>query len=90
MVAAVSRLDPYLLADRRPPYLIVTDEARGKEKYWDAQFMWIIDAREETNPLPVATFMPEREKYYDRPGRFGAHNILEDLPAAGRGRTSCS
>jgi len=65
------------------PYLIVTDEARGKEKYWDAQFMWIIDAREESNPVPVATFMPEREKYFDRPGRFGAHNILEDLPADG-------
>jgi hypothetical protein len=45
--------------------------------------MWIIDARDETNPLPVATFMPEREKYYDRPGRFGAHNILEHLPADG-------
>jgi hypothetical protein len=65
------------------PYLVVTDEARGKQKYWDAQFMWIIDAREESNPLPIATFMPEREKYYDRPGRFGAHNILEDLPADG-------
>jgi hypothetical protein len=69
------------LGDR--PYLIVTDEARAKEKYWDAQFMWVIDARDETNPLPVATFMPDREKYYDRPGRFGAHNILENLPADG-------
>ena len=65
------------------PYLVVTDEARGKQKFWDAQFMWIIDARDETNPLPIATFMPEREKYYERPGRFGAHNILEDLPAEG-------
>jgi hypothetical protein len=45
--------------------------------------MWVIDARDETNPLPVATFMPDREKYYDRPGRFGAHNILENLPAEG-------
>ena len=69
------------LGDR--PYLIVTDEARAKEKFWDAQFMWVIDARDETNPLPVATFMPDREKYYDRPGRFGAHNILENLPAEG-------
>jgi hypothetical protein len=33
--------------------------------------------------VPVATFMPEREKYFDRPGRFGAHNILEYLPADG-------
>ena len=65
------------------PYLVVTDEARAKQKYWDAQFMWIIDARDETNPIPIATYMPEREKYYDRPGRFGAHNILENLPAEG-------
>jgi hypothetical protein len=27
--------------------------------------------------------MPDREKYYDRPGRFGAHNILENLPSSG-------
>jgi hypothetical protein len=69
------------LGDR--PYLVVTDEARAKQKYWDAQFMWVIDAREETNPIPIATFMPDREKYFDRPGRFGAHNILENIPSAG-------
>ena len=40
-------------------------------------------ARDETNPLPIATFMPDRDKYYERPGRFGAHNILENLPADG-------
>ena len=45
--------------------------------------MWIVDAREEANPVPVAAFMPERDKYFDRPGRFGAHNILEYLPADG-------
>ena len=61
------------------PISIVTDEARAKQKYWDAQFMWVIDAREETKPLPIATFMPDREKYFDRPGRFGAHNILENI-----------
>src|SRR5712675_1222429 len=65
------------LGDR--PYLIVTDEARAKQKFWDAQFMWVVDIRTETNPIPVATFFPEREKYFDRPGRFGAHNILEDI-----------
>lgn len=64
------------------PYLVVTDEAHVK-KYWDAQFMWVIDARVETNLIPIATFMPEREKYFDRPGRFGAHNILENIPSEG-------
>jgi hypothetical protein len=65
------------------PYLVVTDEARARQKYWDSQFMWIVDARLETNPIPVATFFPEREKYFDRPGRFGAHNILENIPSEG-------
>ena len=65
------------------PYLVVTDEARGKQKFWDSQFMWIVDIRHETNPIPVSTFIPDRQKYYDRPGRFGAHNILENIPAEG-------
>jgi hypothetical protein len=65
------------------PYVVVTDEARAKKKYWDAQFMWVIDIREESNPIPVATYFPDREKYFDRPGRFGAHNILENIPAEG-------
>jgi hypothetical protein len=65
------------------PYMVVTDEARAKQKYWDAQFMWVIDIREETHPVPVANFIPDRRKYFDRPGRFGAHNILENIPARG-------
>jgi hypothetical protein len=69
------------LGDR--PYLIVTDEASGSKKYWDSQFMWIVDIRDEANPMPVSTFFPEREAYFDRPGRFGAHNLLEYMPADG-------
>jgi len=69
------------LGDR--PYLICTDEARAKQKYWDAQFMWVVDIRKETNPIPVATFFPEREKYFNRPGRFGADNIVEDISTEG-------
>ena len=59
------------------PYMVVTDEGRARQKYWDAQFMWIIDARKEDKLVPIATFMPDREKYFDRPGSYGAHNILE-------------
>jgi hypothetical protein len=65
------------------PYLVVTDEARARQNYWDSQFMWIIDIREESNPIPVATYFPDRDKYFHRPGRFGAHNILEDIPSEG-------
>ncbi|HET6467065.1 MAG TPA: hypothetical protein VFG43_01680 [Geminicoccaceae bacterium] len=65
------------------PYLVVTDEARARQKFWDSQFMWIVDIRDETNPIPVSTFFPDRETYFNRPGRFGAHNILENIPADG-------
>jgi len=65
------------------PYIVVTDEARARQKYWDSQFMWIVDIRDETNPVPVATFMPEREKFFALPGRYGAHNVLEYMPAEG-------
>lgn len=65
------------------PYLVVTDEARAKQNYWDSQFMWVLDIRDETNPLPIATFFPDREKYFHRGGRFGAHNILETIPSEG-------
>lgn len=65
------------------PYLVVTDEGKQGHKYWDSQFMWVLDMRDETKPFPVASFFPERKQYYDRPGRFGAHNIVEDIPATG-------
>jgi hypothetical protein len=65
------------------PYLVVTDEARGKQNYWDSQFMWIVDIRNEANPTPVSTWFPEREKYFNRGGRFGAHNIVENITDQG-------
>lgn len=69
------------LGDR--PYMIVTDEAQGKTKHWGSQFMWVVDMRDEANPVPVSCFFPDRDKYFDRAGRFGAHNVLEHMPADG-------
>jgi hypothetical protein len=65
------------------PYLVATDEARAKQNYWDSQFMWVIDIREESNPVTLSTWFPEREKYFNRGGRFGAHNILENISDEG-------
>jgi hypothetical protein len=42
-----------------------------------------VDIRDETNPVPLSTWFPEREKYFDREGRFGAHNIVEHIAADG-------
>ena len=69
------------LGDR--PYVVVTDEARAQENYEHSQFMWVVDIRDETNPIPVSTYIPDREENMNRGGRFGAHNILEYLPADG-------
>ena len=65
------------------PYLVVTDEARAKQNYRDSQFMWIVDIREETRPIPISTWFPDRDKYINRGGRFGAHNILEKITTSG-------
>ena len=34
-------------------------------------------------PVPLATFFPDREKCFNRGGRFGAHNILKNIPSDG-------
>lgn len=65
------------------PYLVVTDEARASRNYWDSQFMWIVDIRDEKNPIPVSTWFPDRDTYFHREGRFGAHNIVEKIAADG-------
>jgi hypothetical protein len=42
---------------------------------------WIIDARDETNPVSIATCPPPAyEDYAHRGGRFGAHNLHENGP----------
>ena len=65
------------------PYVVVTDEAQAKQNFPESQFMWIVDIRDETNPIPIATYFPDPEQYIDRGGRFGAHNILESIPSEG-------
>ncbi len=64
--------------------LIVSDEAvlDGGKDY--PKLVWVIDAREETNLVPIATCpMPPLEEFAARGGRFGAHNLHENRPAPG-------
>ena len=43
--------------------------------------MWILDARDETHPVSIATCpLPPVDAYKGRGGRFGAHNIHENPP----------
>jgi hypothetical protein len=59
--------------------LIVTDEStENNAKDWP-KLIWIVDARDETHPISIATCpMPPVDAYKDRGGRFGAHNIHEN------------
>ncbi len=61
--------------------LILTDESNKDDAADWPKLMWIVDAREEKNLIPIATLpMPPVEVFGKRGGRFGAHNIYENYP----------
>jgi hypothetical protein len=61
--------------------LIVSDECvRDNGVDWP-KLVWVVDVRAESNPVPIATFPnPPVESFIRRGGRFGAHNLHENLP----------
>jgi hypothetical protein len=45
------------------------------------KLVWVLDNRVETNPVPIGTFpAPPYDGFFNRGGRFGAHNLHENLP----------
>jgi hypothetical protein len=45
------------------------------------KLVWIVDARAENNLVPIATCpAPSYDAFAKRGGRFGAHNIYENVP----------
>jgi hypothetical protein len=60
---------------------IVSDECvLDKGEDWP-KLIWMLDARSEANPVPIGTFpAPPPEAFAKRGGRFGAHNLHENLP----------
>ncbi len=61
--------------------MVVTQEAvrQGGEDY--PKLVWLMDIRDETKPVIMGTLpMPDTEDFFNRPGRFGAHNIYENQP----------
>ena len=72
--------------------MLVTDEStENNAKDWP-KLIWVLDAREETNLVPIATCPLPDHKAFAAKGRFGAHNIHENvpLPTAGSPTRSCS
>jgi hypothetical protein len=61
--------------------LICSDECvHDNGKDWP-KLNWVVDARRETNLVPISTFpMPSYETYARAGGRFGSHNLHENRP----------
>jgi hypothetical protein len=60
---------------------IVSDECVQDNGADWPKLVWVVDARSEANPLPIGTFpAPPFEAFAKRGGRFGAHNMHENLP----------
>jgi hypothetical protein len=61
--------------------IVSTDESiRDAAGDWP-KLVWILDARAEENLVPIATCpLPPVEEFANRGGRYGAHNIHENVP----------
>ncbi len=61
--------------------LVVADESNVDNAADWPKLIWIVDARDEANPVPIATCpMPPVADFKNRGGRFGAHNLHENVP----------
>ena len=65
--------------------LLVSDEAdiglQGPPGWDHPKLMWVVDARLETNLVPLSTLpMPRLADHVGRGGFFGAHNVHENDP----------
>jgi hypothetical protein len=64
--------------------LVVSDESIVDGAADWPKLVWILDAREETNLVPISTCpLPAVKTFAQRGGRFGAHNLHENRPASG-------
>jgi hypothetical protein len=60
--------------------LVVTDESVTDDAADWPKLVWILDARQEDNPVPIATCPLSPKGFAGRGGRFGAHNLHENVP----------
>ena len=90
-----SKMKPICRWDNSPPYhgfthtilplfernlLVVTDESVVDDAGDWPKLIWILDGRDESNPVPIATCPLPYDAFKSRGGRFGAHNIHENVP----------
>src|SRR5579871_2408359 len=61
--------------------LVVSDECVQDQGADWPKLVWVLDGRVEANPIPIGTFpAPPVDAFARRGGRFGAHNLHENLP----------
>ena len=64
--------------------LIVSDECVKDDGIDWPKLVWVVDARVESNLVPISTLpAPPHDAFVHRGGRFGAHNLHENLPVPG-------
>jgi len=61
--------------------LVISDECvRDNGEDWP-KLTWVVDARVESNLVPIATLpLPPMDVFAKRGGRYGSHNLHENLP----------
>ncbi|HPZ91385.1 MAG TPA: hypothetical protein PLL81_08570 [Bacillota bacterium] len=62
--------------------LIVTDETCADHCQEPEKYAWIVDIRNERNPIPIATIQVEFAGFELKGGRFGCHNVHERRPGS--------
>ena len=61
--------------------MVVSDESVREDGSDHPKLVWIMDIRNEENPVIISTLpLPPADNYLHRKGRFGAHNLHENLP----------
>jgi hypothetical protein len=64
--------------------LVVTDESIVNDAADWPKLVWIVDARDERNLVPIATLpLPKPAEVLRYGGRYGAHNVHENRPVEG-------
>lgn len=67
----------------RRSLLAVADEAMADIALEPQKYIWLMDIREPSNPVPVSTMpLPEERDYTAQGGTFGPHNLWENRPDA--------
>jgi hypothetical protein len=69
--------------------VIAVDEVLPEHVHGGDKRIWVVDVREERQPVTIATMPVPRpgpgapwSSYRERPGRFGPHNVHENKPGS--------